>query len=219
MSTQVQSTGAQPGQWTEDGGKLLSQPFVNFIARRRIAISLIGFLSLMSYNLFIKGTIPLNPFDLTDLRTLIALAMLATGLGIRSWAAGTLNKSREVTQHGPYAIVRNPLYVGSFLMMFAFCVLLRDFASFLFVAGPICFVYWLQVQFEEKRLLFMFPNEWPDYACRVPRFIPNRMPRNAFQGWTKFEWLRNREYKAISASAFGLVAVFGWRLISSQIWV
>ncbi|MEM8736326.1 MAG: methyltransferase, partial [Planctomycetota bacterium] len=175
MSTQIQSSGThsgQSGQWTEDGGKLLSQPFVNFIARRRIAISLVGFLGLMSYNLFVKGTIPLNPFDVTDFRTLVALALLAAGLGIRSWAAGTLNKSREVTQHGPYALVRNPLYVGSFLMMFSFCILLRDFASFLFVAGPICFVYWLQVQFEEKRLLFLFPNDWPDYVRSVPRFVP-----------------------------------------------
>jgi protein-S-isoprenylcysteine O-methyltransferase Ste14 len=47
-------------------------------------------------------------------------ASLATGFGvavvgesIRIWAAGHLEKSREVTRSGPYRWMRHPLYVGS----------------------------------------------------------------------------------------------------------
>jgi len=44
--------------------------------------------------------------------TLIALA----GEAVRVWAAGHLNKSREVTASGPYRFVAHPLYVGSSIM-------------------------------------------------------------------------------------------------------
>jgi protein-S-isoprenylcysteine O-methyltransferase Ste14 len=36
-----------------------------------------------------------------------------TGEALRIWAAGHLEKSREVTQSGPYRWTRHPLYVGS----------------------------------------------------------------------------------------------------------
>src|SRR6478736_5159912 len=35
------------------------------------------------------------------------------GEGVRIWAAGHLEKGREVTTSGPYAFTRHPLYVGS----------------------------------------------------------------------------------------------------------
>src|SRR5215208_3082581 len=43
---------------------------------------------------------------------LVALA----GEAIRIWAAGHLEKSREVTRSGPYRLTRHPLYAGSALM-------------------------------------------------------------------------------------------------------
>jgi protein-S-isoprenylcysteine O-methyltransferase Ste14 len=41
------------------------------------------------------------------------LAVASVGEGIRIWAAGHLEKGREVTQSGPYRWTRHPLYVGS----------------------------------------------------------------------------------------------------------
>ncbi|MCA1586159.1 MAG: isoprenylcysteine carboxylmethyltransferase family protein, partial [Acidobacteria bacterium] len=41
------------------------------------------------------------------LGALVALA----GEGLRVWAAGHLEKSREVTASGPYRLVRHPLYL------------------------------------------------------------------------------------------------------------
>ncbi len=40
----------------------------------------------------------------------------AVGEGLRIWAAGHLNKSREVTSSGPYRWFAHPLYVGSSIM-------------------------------------------------------------------------------------------------------
>jgi protein-S-isoprenylcysteine O-methyltransferase Ste14 len=43
-------------------------------------------------------------------------AVAAVGEGLRIWAAGHLNKSREVTASGPYRYFAHPLYVGSSVM-------------------------------------------------------------------------------------------------------
>ncbi len=146
----------------------------------------------------------------------MALILVASGLGLRSWSAGTLNKSRELTTVGPYALVRNPLYVGSFLMMIGFCLLCRDWLMLAFVAGPLAMLYWYQVRFEEQSLKHLFPNQWSDYVDSTPRFFPSRLSGQVMAGWSLAEWLRNREYKAIAASSLGLVAVWMWFLMRTQ---
>lgn len=212
MSSQVHGS-----SWTS-GNSLVSQPLVNFFARRRIAISLIGFTVLIVTNVFIRRTIPHNPLEFSNAWVLGALVMLNTGLAIRSWSAGTLNKSRELTTHGPYALTRNPLYIGSFLMMFAFCILCKDLPTLLFVAGPMAFLYRLQVMFEEQRLERLFPAQWPSYFQSTPRFIPWRWRRNAFQGWTRYEWMRNREYRALAATGMGIGLIYLWHRVSLWLW-
>src|SRR5436309_3667654 len=46
----------------------------------------------------------------------IGLSVAAAGEAIRVWAAGHLNKAREVTSSGPYRWTSHPLYVGSSVM-------------------------------------------------------------------------------------------------------
>ncbi len=190
----------------------MAVPQPTWLARRRIAISLIGFTTLVVFNVFVRQTIPNNPMAIDQLPVALALSLLLIGLGIRSWSAGTLDKSRTLTTVGPYSLVRNPLYVGSFLMMIGFCILCRDWPTLAFAAGPMAVVYWFQVRFEEKRLARLFPNQWPDYVRSTPRFFPNRLSKRILAGWSLAEWLRNREYKAIAASSTGLVGVFMWFL-------
>src|SRR6476620_11935209 len=49
--------------------------------------------------------------------SLIAGAAIGVlGEAIRIWAAGHLEKSREVTTSGPYRFTRHPLYLGSSIM-------------------------------------------------------------------------------------------------------
>lgn len=213
------TTKIESGVWTEDGSDLLSHPVINFLARRRIAISLIGFVGLLMVNLVFQKTVPLNPIQFNSVASLTGLCLLIFGLLIRSWSAGTLNKSREVTDIGPYAVVRNPLYIGSFSMMIAFAIWLRDMPTFLFIIGPLLLLYRIQILFEEKRLAFMFRDQWTVYARRVPRFFPSHLPcRAACSGWTMFEWFRNREYRTLLATLAGVLAVYAWHVLSPQLW-
>lgn len=191
-----------------------SVTLVRWLTRRRIAISLTGFSILVTTNLLVVGAVPCNPLKVLQPQVAIGLMAVMAGLLIRSWSAGTLNKSREITASGPYAIVRNPLYIGSFLMMLGFCVLCHDWATLLFVAGPVSWLYWLQVRVEEERLGKMFPGQWPAYRDRVPRFFPRHLSRLAFGGWSASMWWMNREHRALATSLLGLLGIYLWHWVA-----
>src|SRR5437867_9239594 len=74
------------------------------LARRRVPL---GFATGVLVLWLAEPTVPL----------LIAGSLMAcAGEGVRIWAAGHLNKSREVTASGPYELVGHPLYAGSAVM-------------------------------------------------------------------------------------------------------
>src|SRR5262245_16015001 len=56
-----------------------------------------------------------------------AVGLIVSGLGIamRSWAAGYLIKSKALITGGPYAYVRNPLYLGRVLIGTGMCIAAR----------------------------------------------------------------------------------------------
>ncbi len=192
----------------------LPHAWAAWLVRRRIAISLVGFTALVAYNVLVRQTIPFNPFSAEHPEVCLAWGLLSLGLGIRTWAAGTLDKSRRLVTAGPYALCRNPLYVGSFLMMIAFCIFSHDWPALLFVCGPMALVYWVQIRHEEIFLNTLFPDQWPDYAATVPRLVPRpTLPRHLASGWSLGEWKRNREYRAVVASGLGVAAIFGWFLL------
>src|SRR5438477_3135981 len=54
----------------------------------------------------------------------MATLLVAAGCALRAWAAGYLLKGKRVAVGGPYAYVRNPLYLGSFMIGAGFCLAL-----------------------------------------------------------------------------------------------
>lgn len=186
----------------------------NWLIRRRVAISLTVFTSLVLLDMFLLGIRPRNIFDWSDPGTIVGELLVAIGLAIRSWAAGVLHKSKRLVQQGPYALIRNPLYVGSFCMMLGFCTLVQDSLSIWFVIGPVAALYWLQIRHEEGRLAVWFPGDWPAYAARTPRFLPRVLSRDATTGWTPARWLHNREYKPLLSSLVAFAGLYIWRVLS-----
>src|ERR1700690_1095427 len=55
-----------------------------------------------------------------------SLALVLPGLWLRAYASGYVKKNRELTQTGPYAHTRNPLYLGSMLMAAGFALALQS---------------------------------------------------------------------------------------------
>lgn len=183
---------------------------IAWLVRRRVTISLVTFTALVAEDVF-EGLKPHGVLAWSDPHTLAGLALIAVGLAVRSWAAGVLRKSAEVSAAGPYSIVRHPLYVGSFLMMLGFCALIDDAENIWFVVGPLALLYTLAVQTEEQKLSALFGAQWQSYATHVPRFIPRSWPAAPWRGWAISQWRANHEYRALGASLLGLTALELWR--------
>jgi protein-S-isoprenylcysteine O-methyltransferase Ste14 len=77
---------------------------VEALARRRVTLG------------FLAGAVVLWQAHPTRMTLLIGVAVAALGEAFRFWAAGHLNKAREVTSSGPYRWCAHPLYVGSSVM-------------------------------------------------------------------------------------------------------
>jgi protein-S-isoprenylcysteine O-methyltransferase Ste14 len=188
------------------------QIIVDFLVRRRIAISVITFALLIGEDL-LTGERPHSLTDPRDIKSVIGLTLVLAGIGLRSWAAGILKKLSQLATTGPYGVIRHPLYVGSFLIAIGFCVLIDDTENICFVLGPFLLLYVLGIWREERRLSEHFGANWQSYAQATPRFFPRRVTREALAGWNLGQWLNNREYRAACTALVGLLAIQMWRQI------
>jgi protein-S-isoprenylcysteine O-methyltransferase Ste14 len=122
----------------------------------------------------------------------LAIGTIAALMGeaMRIWAAGHVEKSREVTRSGPYRWFRHPLYVGSTVMGVGVAV-----AGSSVVAAGIIGVYlgatiYAAIRTEEAFLRGRFGSEYDDY-CQGRTAAAVR-PFNWSRVW------RNREYRAVA---------------------
>jgi protein-S-isoprenylcysteine O-methyltransferase Ste14 len=206
-STVAKAASPQPAEAESLGQKILA-----FFLKRRVRLTAILFVVLLAEDMW-ERVVPRNLENLSDFKVLLGLALVLTGLAVRSWAAGTLHKRTQLTTSGPYGLVRHPLYIGSFMMMLGFCTLIDDPENIWFVLGPVLFLYILRALHEEKILGADFVDQWRDYTRRVPRFFPRRIPTQPFASWSFDQWLKNREYQAVGAVFLGLLALQVWQSI------
>jgi protein-S-isoprenylcysteine O-methyltransferase Ste14 len=126
--------------------------------------------------------------------------MLAGEL-LRIWAAGHLEKSREVTQSGPYQFTRHPLYLGSSVIGLGFAIAARNAIVAVIVTTYLVLTLTAAMRGEEAHLREKFGDAYDAYAA-------NRSAPVA----RSFSWrraVRNREYEAIAglAAALALLAI------------
>jgi protein-S-isoprenylcysteine O-methyltransferase Ste14 len=104
-----------------------------------------------------------------------SLALVLPGLWLRAYASGYVKKNRELTVTGPYALTRNPLYLGSMLMAAGFALALLSWPVALVLAVGFAVIYIPVIASEERFLRATFP-EFDTYCDNVPRIIPRLAP-------------------------------------------
>jgi protein-S-isoprenylcysteine O-methyltransferase Ste14 len=211
-SMQSSSTVAGAMSVADRPGSRLLHTIGEFLIRRRILISAVLFAILIAQDVA-YGPKPHDPVNFRDPFTVLGVSLVVTGLALRSWSAGILRKNAELTMTGPYGLIRNPLYLGSFMMMFGFCALIADPTNFLFILGPILVIYVVKVRQEEKLLAERFPDQWAVYSKTTPRFVPGLRIPDVSAEWSLSQWLRHREYQAVLASILALAAFEAWHLM------
>jgi protein-S-isoprenylcysteine O-methyltransferase Ste14 len=106
----------------------------------------------------------------------IGLLLFGTGWAMRLWTQKHLGYrlkiKRTMTTSGPYALVRNPIYIGNTLVILG-TVVMSEVLWMLPIALLWCaLLYSLVVRYEERILAAKFGQEYVRYLARVPRWLP-----------------------------------------------
>jgi protein-S-isoprenylcysteine O-methyltransferase Ste14 len=126
------------------------------------------------------------PFPASNLGE-IALAAVAPGLALASnfWclrAIQTLGKQwtfearvikgHELITSGPYAVVRNPIYLGMFGLMIATGLVFTTWWAMIIAVIIFLIGNQVRIRAEEQLLRETFGSQFDEYASRVPAFFP-----------------------------------------------
>lgn len=85
-------------------------------------------------------------------------------------------KNRELCQSGIYSMCRNPLYFFSFLGLTGVCLAVQNLTLTLVASSIFLVFYRAVILSEERKLLRLFPTDFPIYQKAVPRFWPRSLP-------------------------------------------
>lgn len=113
----------------------------------------------------------------TPTRTAIltGVPFILLGETVRTWASGFIKKDRELAQGGPYALTRNPLYLGNFLIGVGFSIMANNLTLLSVFLMAFSLVYAITIINEEKSLSAKFGDAYIAYKNRVPVFFPVRI--------------------------------------------
>jgi len=137
---------------------------------------------------------------------LAGLPLMLGGLALRGWAAGYLAKNQRLVTSGPYAWVRNPLYVGTVMIAAGLALASRRWAAAALLAAFFLLVYLPVIEQEEQHLRKLFP-QYEAYARNTPRFLPRRRAGAAGEHFSWELFWRNREYQAVLGWLAGLLVL------------
>ena len=131
-------------------------------------------------------------------RTLTIGAIVAVvGEALRVWAAGHLEKGREVTASGPYALTRHPLYLGSIVIGLGLAIASASIVVTALVVAYLAITLTAAIRTEEAHLTEKFGAAYPEYRAGRTATVS--------RAFSLARAMRNREYRAM----VGLVIAIG----------
>jgi protein-S-isoprenylcysteine O-methyltransferase Ste14 len=89
---------------------------------------------------------------------------------------------RRLVVGGPYAVVRNPMYLGAGLALLGASLFYRSLALLAYAAGFFLVTHVFVVRYEEPALRSTFGGEYERYCRRVGRWWPRRSGRGHQDG-------------------------------------
>ena len=164
----------------------------HWLARRRVAAG------------FLAGVAALWLAQPTPRSLLIGALVAGAGEAVRIWAAGHLEKGREVTASGPYRWTRHPLYVGSTIIGIGLAIASASLMVAVLVLAYLGITLSAAIATEEAHLTQKFGAAYPAY-----REGRTSQPDRRF---STARAVRNREYRAV-IGLFAALAVLAWKIL------
>jgi protein-S-isoprenylcysteine O-methyltransferase Ste14 len=117
-------------------------------------------------------------------------ALALGGEGLRVWAAGHLEKGREVTRSGPYRFTRHPLYLGSGIIALGAAIASNSLAVSALIALYFTATVLSAIRSEEAGMRAAFGDQYAAYMeSRAQPVERSFSARRAM--------MTNREYRSI----------------------
>jgi protein-S-isoprenylcysteine O-methyltransferase Ste14 len=109
-----------------------------------------------------------------------ALALTTIGFFIfEGWGTpAVFDPPKRFVPHGPYRLVRNPMYIGGVSMLLGLGFCFKSAAMALFALVAFLLIHTFVVLAEEPGLRKRFGKEYEDYCHAVPRWIPHSTHRH-----------------------------------------
>jgi len=165
---------------------------LGWLARRRVTLG------------FICGGVALWLAQPTPRSLAIGSAIAVAGELLRIWAAGHLEKGREVTVSGPYRFTRHPLYAGSSLIGAGLAIASASVAVAVLAAAYLTATLTAAIRSEERHLTDKFGAAYPEYR--------DGRAAGAARRFSVARAMRNREYRAVSGLVAAL-ALLAWKTL------
>jgi len=138
---------------------------------------------------FIVGILTIAMARPTYVTLVIGAPIVVVGEALRIWAAGHLEKKREVTNSGPYRWLRHPLYVGSSILGIGFAIATGTVLVAAVVVGYLGMTLTAAIKTEEAFLREQFGGLYDQYKSGL---LPD--VRRSF---SVARAVQNREYRAV----------------------
>ena len=107
-----------------------------------------------------------------DIVATIGLAYSVWGLAYLRRSFSIIPEARRLVTGGPYALSRHPVYLGEVVTAIGINMATAGWLGALAIAYFIACEL-MRIRWEEGVLSRAFPGDYPDYASRVPRYVPN----------------------------------------------
>jgi protein-S-isoprenylcysteine O-methyltransferase Ste14 len=165
---------------------------LQWLARRRV---LLGFLA---------GAVAIWLAQPTRGSVTAGAVVAIVGELIRIWAAGHLEKGREVTMSGPYRLARHPLYVGSAVMGVGLAIASASAIVAVLVAAYLAIAVTAAVRTEEAHLTQKFGGAYPAYR--------DGRAGDPLRRFSLVRAMKNREYRAV-IGLLAALALLSWKAL------
>ena len=151
--------------------------------------------------------------------TIVGIFLIFIGEAWRIWGTGHLEKNETLTVTGPYAYVKNPLYVGSILLTVGYCILANNLYVLAIATLMFCFHYIpYKKKIEGDRLKKIFGRPYEDYDEHVPDYLPRWTPYSSQKAPWKFKtFLENSEAGIVILILLGILVILSrpcWNSLS-----
>jgi len=105
-----------------------------------------------------------------DLNFSLGLPLIILGFLLRFYASGFISKSKSLCTSGPYALIRHPLYAGSFLIGLGLSAVSNNYYLVLFFVIAFTMCHATTIINEERYLEDKFGPKFLDYKAKVQLF-------------------------------------------------